>query len=101
MDWNCKLYVSVDYRDKEEISGTIYNRPRNVKDEIYLRFIARKEGKTTFELDVYQYKKGKHLSYILDRTFDCPMNGRGILNYVGNRIKMFVRGTDDVDKIRD
>lgn len=84
-----KLYANIDYKDKHEISGSIFNRTRNVKDEIYIRFKATRhsEIKNIFELDLYRRKDGDHITVTLDETFDCSMTKKDILFYVEQRIE--------------
>ena len=83
-----KLYSKVEYKDKNEISGTIFNRcGKNIKDEIYLRFIAVRTNENIFNLQVYGCPKNRVYEATLDETFDCCMTAKDILFYVEQRIE--------------
>lgn len=82
-----KLYISIDYKDKEEIGGSIFNLPRKKDQEaIYLYFDGVRKSATTFELDIRRAAFEKHYIVLLDETFDCRMVGKDILFYVEQRI---------------
>lgn len=82
-----KLYISLDYKDKEEIVGSIFNLPRKKNQEaIYLYFDGVRKSDTTFELDIRRPVFDKHYTIILDETFECKMTGKDILFYVEQRI---------------
>ncbi len=82
-----KLYISIDYKDKNEINGTIYNRPRKNQEEIWLRYQATRLSDTTFQLDLYRRKNGYCKTYILEEDFECSMTANNILFYVEQRIE--------------
>lgn len=82
-----KLYVSLDYKGKDEISGSIFNLPRKKEDEaIYLRFVGERKGETAFRLDIKRPAFEKVISVMLDEICECKMTGKDILFYVEQRI---------------
>lgn len=83
-----RLYIKIDYKDKNEISGTIYNRVRlkDIKNEIYLRYKAERTSENMFDLQIYGCPKNKVYEVRLDETFDCSMTAKDILFYVEQRI---------------
>lgn len=82
-----KLYVSLDYKSKEEIGGSIFNLPRNKTQEaIYLYFDGVRKSNTTFELDIRRPAFEKHYIVLLDISFECRMTAKDILYYVKQRI---------------
>ena len=83
-----RLYSKVDYKDKNEITGTIFNRcGKNIKNEIFLRFNATRTGESTFDLQIYGCPKDKVYEVPLDEYFDCSMTAKDILFYVEQRIE--------------
>ena len=81
-----KLYVSLDYKHKDEIGGSIFNLPRKKNEEIYLYFDGVRKSETTFELNVKRPAFLKKYIVLLDETFDCKMTAKDILFYVEQRI---------------
>ena len=87
-----KLYINIEEKSKNEISGTIYNRVRNNVDErVYLRFKAVRTGESLFKLEVYGCPCREVYTVALDETFDCCMTAKDILFYVEQRIEYLRR----------
>lgn len=86
-----KLYISIDYKSKEKMSGTIYNRPRKNMREIYIRFLATRLSENTFQLDLFKIPIKNYITVILDENFDCSMTAKDILFYVDQRIENILR----------
>lgn len=83
-----KLYIQLDYKNKEEICGSIFNLPKKKKQEaIYLRFNGIRMGYTTFELIVYRPAFDKQYVVMLDEIIECKMTGKDILFYIQQRIE--------------
>lgn len=80
-----KLYCKkLDIKTKNELLGTIVS---SAKNDIYIRFYAKKTGEYSFDLDLYKFKNGKHIEIQLAEDFDCRMIAKDILFYVENRIE--------------
>ena len=87
-----KLYIDIDYKDKNELRGSIYNRPRKKNQAcIYLRYKATRLSDTTFQLDLYKYPIKGYITVILDETFECRMTANNILFYVDQRIEHILK----------
>lgn len=84
-----KLYIKIDYKDKEFMYGSIYNKPKNKHDEVYLRYRCERYTDNIFELTVYKVTS-QSIKYqvMLDETFDCRMCAKDILFYIEQRIEL-------------
>lgn len=85
-----KLYIDLDYKDRTEKVGSIYNKPKKNEKEIYIRFKAQRTADRVFELDLYHTLNGKHITFTLDETFDISFTGKDILYYVEQRIDSII-----------
>lgn len=86
-----KLYITIDNKTKTELYGSIYNKPRKNKKQVYLRYNAERLSPTTFSLDIYNINKNNIISVILDETYDCSMTAKDILYWVENRIQHIIK----------
>lgn len=87
-----KLYVSLDYKDKEEIVGSIFNLPRKKEQiAIYLYFKGVRKSDTAFKLDIYRPAFTKHYEVMLDEIIECKMTAKDILFYVDQRIEHLIK----------
>lgn len=90
-----RLYSSIDYKEKQEIAGSIYNRPRKNEKEFYIRFLATRTSDSTFDLQLYTIPKTKVYEVPLDETFDCSMTVKDIKFYVEQRVETLKRLMED------
>lgn len=86
-----KLYIDIDHKDKSEIYGTIYNKPRKNQQEIYLRYSAIRLSDTVFKLTISKPLLKEFYSVNLDETIDCSMTAKDILFYVDQRIELLMK----------
>lgn len=81
-----KLYISIDYKNKNEMGGVIKNRTRNINEEIYFFYEAKRINDTMFSLDIWKSKKWNVLNYTFDETIGGSMTAKNILYFVENQI---------------
>ena len=87
-----RLYVSLDYKSKDEIGGSIFNLPRKKTDEaIYLRFDGERVYNNVFRLNIKRPAFDKVITYMLDEIFECKMTGKDILFHVEQRIEHILK----------
>ena len=79
-----KLYIEIDSKDKNGICGSIYNRVRDAKKEIYLYFDASRIDEKSYWLKVKNYKAKVEEDIIMYEEKMGKMNGKNILYFVEN-----------------
>lgn len=84
-----KLYIDIDYKDEEEMFGTIFSKPRKNEKEFYLRYNAKKQSENVFILTLSVSQSGKKYVVTLEKGFDCNFSARHILMYVNERFEFF------------
>lgn len=84
-----KLYVEIDYKNKSEIAGSVYNRPGKCGEEIYLLFRAVQFSFNVYVLNVRKVGSLKEFNTALDSTLHGKPTGKNILYYIEQRIDMF------------
>lgn len=83
-----RLYIQCDYKDKNEKSGTIYNRPRKNEKPIYLSFTALSDD-NFIDLRIHQMgtPKENDCEYHLEKDWEINFTLKSILFFVEQRIE--------------
>lgn len=87
-----KLYIRKDYKEKNDILGTIYNKPKQEYKEIYLRFRATRKDKI-IALSVYCMPRryDRVFKVNLEDGYDIRFCMKDILYYVESNLPNILR----------
>lgn len=86
-----KLYTQIDHKDKNEIVGSVFNKPRKNQIKVYIRYKATRLSDATFQLDIYKIPVNGYITVILDEKFECSMTANNILYYIDQRIEHILK----------
>lgn len=84
-----KLYIDIDYKEKYEIAGNVYNKPGKCGEEIFLLYKASVFSGNIWTLNVRKVGSLKEFNTALDSTLHGKPTAKNILYYIEQKIDFF------------